>query len=158
MTAKLDNFQVCRRTGKDLYSLDHGGPGSEPDALFQQQTPRAQLLDNGGSSPGHTEGHIFGTQLRNSSGTPGDTGAHHVREGTIRSRLRSLLRSNSIKLKRPRTRTRGSEPLHNKVTLEKVLGITAAGNRALSCDPRTGLLAISRVSAANTHADTANTR
>lgn len=28
-----------------------------------------------------------------------------------------------------------------QVTLEKVLGITAPGNRALSCDPRTGLLA-----------------
>ncbi|KAI4792109.1 hypothetical protein KUCAC02_033606, partial [Chaenocephalus aceratus] len=28
-----------------------------------------------------------------------------------------------------------------KVTLEKVLGITAPGNRALACDPRTGLLA-----------------
>ncbi len=28
-----------------------------------------------------------------------------------------------------------------QVTLEKVLGITAPGNRALACDPRTGLLA-----------------
>ncbi|CAL1575409.1 unnamed protein product [Knipowitschia caucasica] len=60
-------------------------------------------------------------------------------EGTIRSRLRSLLRSNSIKLKRRSTRR--PEQINNKVTLEKVLGITAEGNRALSCDPRTGLLA-----------------
>lgn len=59
-------------------------------------------------------------------------------DGTIRSRLRSLLRTNSIKLKR---RGAGRPEQLSKVTLEKVLGITAAGNRALSCDPRTGLLA-----------------
>lgn len=28
-----------------------------------------------------------------------------------------------------------------QVTLEKVLGITAFGNRALACDPRSGLVA-----------------
>ncbi|XP_055087127.1 mitogen-activated protein kinase-binding protein 1 isoform X2 [Periophthalmus magnuspinnatus] len=69
--------------------------------------------------------------------SPG-TLAHMAAEGTIRSRLRSLLRSNSIKLKK---RARHPEQLASKVTLEKVLGITAAGNRALSCDPKTGLLA-----------------
>lgn len=59
-------------------------------------------------------------------------------DGTIRSRLRSLLRTNSIKLKR---RGHGRNCELSKVTLEKVLGITAAGNRALSCDSGTGLLA-----------------
>lgn len=62
-------------------------------------------------------------------------------EGTIRRRLRSLLRSNSIKLKRRGAGARHQEQLQHKVTLEKVLGITAPGNRALSCDPRTGLMA-----------------
>ncbi|XP_027130644.1 LOW QUALITY PROTEIN: mitogen-activated protein kinase-binding protein 1 [Larimichthys crocea] len=63
--------------------------------------------------------------------------------GTIRSRIKNLLRSPSIKLRR-RTGTgtgRHKEDLSDKVTLEKVLGITAPGNRALACDPRTGLLA-----------------
>ncbi|XP_034381149.1 mitogen-activated protein kinase-binding protein 1 isoform X2 [Cyclopterus lumpus] len=62
--------------------------------------------------------------------------------GTIRSRIKNLLRSPSIKLRRRRSGTaRQQEELSGKVTLEKVLGITAPGNRALACDPRTGLLA-----------------
>ncbi|XP_059209066.1 mitogen-activated protein kinase-binding protein 1 isoform X2 [Centropristis striata] len=62
--------------------------------------------------------------------------------GTIRSRIKNLLRSPSIKLKRRSgTAARHKEALSDKVTLEKVLGITAPGNRALACDPRTGLLA-----------------
>ncbi|KAK2826845.1 hypothetical protein Q5P01_021059 [Channa striata] len=60
--------------------------------------------------------------------------------GTIRSRIKNLLRSPSIKLRRSGT-ARHKEDLNAKVTLEKVLGITAPGNRALACDPRTGLLA-----------------
>ncbi|KAM7375665.1 hypothetical protein PAMP_005454 [Pampus punctatissimus] len=60
--------------------------------------------------------------------------------GTIRSRIKNLLRSPSIKLRRSGA-ARHKEPLTHRVTLEKVLGITAPGNRALSCDPRTGLLA-----------------
>ncbi|XP_067335664.1 mitogen-activated protein kinase-binding protein 1 isoform X1 [Channa argus] len=60
--------------------------------------------------------------------------------GTIRSRIKNLLRSPSIKLRRSGT-ARHKEDLSGKVTLEKVLGITAPGNRALACDPRTGLLA-----------------
>ncbi|XP_070697776.1 mitogen-activated protein kinase-binding protein 1 [Pempheris klunzingeri] len=60
--------------------------------------------------------------------------------GTIRSRIKNLLRSPSIKLRR-RSGARHKEDLSDKVTLEKVLGITAPGNRALACDPRTGLLA-----------------
>ncbi|XP_077394501.1 mitogen-activated protein kinase-binding protein 1 isoform X2 [Festucalex cinctus] len=59
--------------------------------------------------------------------------------GAISRRIKNLLRSPSIKL-----RGRGRAARHqlgDKVTLEKVLGITAPGNRALSCDPRSGLLA-----------------
>uniref|UniRef100_A0A3Q1IIS0 Mitogen-activated protein kinase binding protein 1 n=1 Tax=Anabas testudineus TaxID=64144 RepID=A0A3Q1IIS0_ANATE len=62
------------------------------------------------------------------------------RSGTIRSRIKNLLRSPSIKLRRSGT-ARHKEDLSGKVTLEKALGITAPGNRALACDPRTGLLA-----------------
>ncbi|XP_069391275.1 mitogen-activated protein kinase-binding protein 1 isoform X2 [Paralichthys olivaceus] len=61
--------------------------------------------------------------------------------GTIRSRIKNLLRSPSIKLRRRSHTARHKEDLSDKVTLEKVLGITAPGNRALACDPRTGLLA-----------------
>ncbi|XP_033935118.1 mitogen-activated protein kinase-binding protein 1 isoform X1 [Pseudochaenichthys georgianus] len=61
--------------------------------------------------------------------------------GTIRSRIKNLLRSPSIKLRRRSGAARHKEDLSDKVTLEKVLGITAPGNRALACDPRTGLLA-----------------
>nr|XP_020476980.1 mitogen-activated protein kinase-binding protein 1 isoform X3 [Monopterus albus] len=61
--------------------------------------------------------------------------------GTIRSRIRNLLRSPSIKLRRRSGTARHKEDLSGKVTLEKVLGITAPGNRALACDPQTGLLA-----------------
>ncbi|XP_061699282.1 mitogen-activated protein kinase-binding protein 1 isoform X2 [Syngnathoides biaculeatus] len=59
--------------------------------------------------------------------------------GAIGRRIKNLLRSPSIKLT-----GRGREWRHrigDKVTLEKVLGITAPGNRALSCDPRSGILA-----------------
>ncbi|XP_061598918.1 mitogen-activated protein kinase-binding protein 1 isoform X3 [Cololabis saira] len=59
---------------------------------------------------------------------------------TIRSRIKNLLRSPSIKLRRGGA-ARGKHDLSGKVTLEKVLGITAPGNRALACDPRSGLLA-----------------
>ncbi|XP_043961955.1 mitogen-activated protein kinase-binding protein 1-like isoform X3 [Gambusia affinis] len=55
---------------------------------------------------------------------------------TITSRIRNLLRSPSIKNKKKR-----KESLTSKVTLEKVLGITAVGNSGLTCDPRSGLVA-----------------
>ncbi|XP_017157686.1 mitogen-activated protein kinase-binding protein 1-like isoform X2 [Poecilia reticulata] len=55
---------------------------------------------------------------------------------TITSRIRNLLRSPSIKNKK-----KCKESLTSKVTLEKVLGITAAGNSGLTCDPRSGLVA-----------------
>uniref|UniRef100_A0A8D3BUW1 Mitogen-activated protein kinase binding protein 1 n=1 Tax=Scophthalmus maximus TaxID=52904 RepID=A0A8D3BUW1_SCOMX len=61
--------------------------------------------------------------------------------GTIRSRIKNLLRSPSIKLRRRGGAARHKEDPSDKVTLEKVLGITAPGNRALACDPRSGLLA-----------------
>ncbi|KAM9466086.1 mitogen-activated protein kinase-binding protein 1 isoform 2-T2 [Clarias gariepinus] len=59
---------------------------------------------------------------------------------TIKNRIKNLLRSPSIKLRRNKPRS-NKENLANKVTLEKVLGITAAGNRALACDPHSGLVA-----------------
>ncbi|XP_036397625.1 mitogen-activated protein kinase-binding protein 1 isoform X1 [Megalops cyprinoides] len=59
---------------------------------------------------------------------------------TIKSRIKNLLRSPSIKLRRNKPGN-NKENLANKVTLEKVLGITASGNRGLACDPRSGLVA-----------------
>ncbi|XP_051730184.1 mitogen-activated protein kinase-binding protein 1-like [Ctenopharyngodon idella] len=58
---------------------------------------------------------------------------------TIKSRIKSLLRSPSIKLRKSRSRIKDS--LSSKVTLEKVLGITTAGNSGLSCDPCSGTVA-----------------
>ncbi|XP_059212335.1 mitogen-activated protein kinase-binding protein 1-like [Centropristis striata] len=55
---------------------------------------------------------------------------------TIQSRIRNLLRSPSAKHKK-----NSKESLTCKVTLEKVLGITASGNSGLACDPRSGLVA-----------------
>ncbi|XP_074471852.1 mitogen-activated protein kinase-binding protein 1-like isoform X1 [Sebastes fasciatus] len=55
---------------------------------------------------------------------------------TIKSRLRNLLRSPSTKHKKNK-----KESLSSKVTLEKVLGITASGNSGLACDPRSGRVA-----------------
>ncbi|XP_029902723.1 mitogen-activated protein kinase-binding protein 1-like isoform X2 [Myripristis murdjan] len=55
---------------------------------------------------------------------------------TIKSRIRNLLRSPAAKHKKNR-----KESLAGKVTLEKVLGITASGNSGLACDPRSGLVA-----------------
>ncbi|KAJ8399503.1 hypothetical protein AAFF_G00412150 [Aldrovandia affinis] len=63
-----------------------------------------------------------------------------VEGSTIKSRIKNLLRSPSIKLRRNKPRN-NKENLANKVTLEKVLGITTSGNRGLACDPRSGLVA-----------------
>ncbi|XP_041927863.1 mitogen-activated protein kinase-binding protein 1 isoform X3 [Alosa sapidissima] len=63
-----------------------------------------------------------------------------VEGSTIKSRIKSLLRSPSIKLRRSKPGN-NKENLSNKVTLEKVLGITTSGNRALASDPRSGLVA-----------------
>ncbi|XP_028996696.1 mitogen-activated protein kinase-binding protein 1-like [Betta splendens] len=52
---------------------------------------------------------------------------------TIKSRIRNLLRSPSVRHKKNSSTS--------KVTLEKVLGITASGNSGLACDPRSGLVA-----------------
>ncbi|TRY95172.1 hypothetical protein DNTS_002631 [Danionella cerebrum] len=63
-----------------------------------------------------------------------------VENATIKSRIKNLLRSPSIKLRRSKAGN-NKENLSNKVILEKVLGITSAGNRALACDPHSGLVA-----------------
>ncbi|XP_056333676.1 mitogen-activated protein kinase-binding protein 1 isoform X2 [Danio aesculapii] len=63
-----------------------------------------------------------------------------VENTTIKSRIKNLLRSPSIKLRRSKAGN-NKENLSNKVTLEKVLGITSAGSRALACDPHSGLIA-----------------
>ncbi|XP_052390682.1 mitogen-activated protein kinase-binding protein 1 isoform X2 [Carassius gibelio] len=58
---------------------------------------------------------------------------------TIKSRIKSLLRSPSIKLRKRSGRFKHS--LSSQVTLEKVLGITTAGNSGLTCDPCSGTVA-----------------
>nr|BAA85449.1 JNK-binding protein JNKBP1 [Mus musculus] len=59
---------------------------------------------------------------------------------TITSRIKNLLRSPSIKLRRSKAGNR-REDLSSKVTLEKVLGVTVSGGRGLACEPRSGLVA-----------------
>nr|XP_033807792.1 mitogen-activated protein kinase-binding protein 1 isoform X2 [Geotrypetes seraphini] len=59
---------------------------------------------------------------------------------TITSRLKNLLRSPSIKLRRHKPGAK-REDIGSKVTLEKVLGITVSGGRGLACDPKSGLVA-----------------
>ncbi|XP_067152572.1 mitogen-activated protein kinase-binding protein 1 [Apteryx mantelli] len=63
-----------------------------------------------------------------------------VEGSTITSRIKNLLRSPSIKLRRSKPGNK-REDIGGKVTLEKVLGITVSGGRGLACDPRTGLVA-----------------
>uniref|UniRef100_A0A4X2KCU5 Mitogen-activated protein kinase binding protein 1 n=1 Tax=Vombatus ursinus TaxID=29139 RepID=A0A4X2KCU5_VOMUR len=63
-----------------------------------------------------------------------------VEGSTITSRIKNLLRSPSIKLRRSKAGGR-REDISTKVTLEKVLGITVSGGRGLACDPRSGLVA-----------------
>ncbi|TWW69079.1 mitogen-activated protein kinase-binding protein 1-like [Takifugu flavidus] len=52
------------------------------------------------------------------------------------SRIRNLLRSPASRQRKDKR-----ESLSSKVTLEKVLGITASGKCGLACDPRSGLVA-----------------
>ncbi|NWT51134.1 MABP1 protein, partial [Erythrocercus mccallii] len=63
-----------------------------------------------------------------------------VEGSTITSRIKNLLRSPSIKLRRGKPGNK-REDIGSRVTLEKVLGITVSGGRGLACDPRTGLVA-----------------
>ncbi|KAM6461057.1 mitogen-activated protein kinase-binding protein 1 isoform 2-T2 [Liasis olivaceus] len=63
-----------------------------------------------------------------------------VEGSTITSRIKNLLRSPSIKLRRSKPGTK-REDISTKVTLEKVLGITVSGGRGLACDPKNGLIA-----------------
>ncbi|XP_034169305.2 mitogen-activated protein kinase-binding protein 1 isoform X1 [Pangasianodon hypophthalmus] len=58
---------------------------------------------------------------------------------TIKTRIKNLLRSPSIKLKR--NRRLDKENLTNKLTLERVLGITTSGSSGLTCDPCSGTVA-----------------
>ncbi|XP_034143857.1 mitogen-activated protein kinase-binding protein 1 isoform X2 [Esox lucius] len=53
----------------------------------------------------------------------------------IKSRIRNMLRTPSVKLRRNR-----EENIAGKVTLERVLGITASGNSGLACDHHSGLV------------------
>ncbi|NWV68086.1 MABP1 protein, partial [Malurus elegans] len=63
-----------------------------------------------------------------------------VEGSTITSRIKNLLRSPSIKLRRSKPGNK-REDIGSRVTLEKVLGITVSGGRGLACDPKTGLVA-----------------
>nr|XP_016847564.1 PREDICTED: mitogen-activated protein kinase-binding protein 1 isoform X1 [Anolis carolinensis]XP_016847568.1 PREDICTED: mitogen-activated protein kinase-binding protein 1 isoform X1 [Anolis carolinensis] len=63
-----------------------------------------------------------------------------VETSTITSRIKNLLRSPSIKLRRSKPGNK-REDISSKVTLEKVLGITVSGGRGLACDPKSGLVA-----------------
>ncbi|XP_066486978.1 mitogen-activated protein kinase-binding protein 1 [Tiliqua scincoides] len=63
-----------------------------------------------------------------------------VEGSTITSRIKNLLRSPSIKLRRSKPGNK-REDISTKVTLEKVLGITVSGGRGLACDPKSGLVA-----------------
>ncbi|XP_048340121.1 mitogen-activated protein kinase-binding protein 1 isoform X2 [Sphaerodactylus townsendi] len=63
-----------------------------------------------------------------------------VEGSTITSRIKNLLRSPSIKLRRSKPGSK-REDISSKVTLEKVLGITVSGGRGLACDPKSGLVA-----------------
>ncbi|XP_058018014.1 mitogen-activated protein kinase-binding protein 1 isoform X1 [Ahaetulla prasina] len=63
-----------------------------------------------------------------------------VESSTITSRIKNLLRSPSIKLRRSKPGTKRAN-ISTKVTLEKVLGITVSGGRGLACDPKNGLIA-----------------
>ncbi|KAA0708147.1 Mitogen-activated protein kinase-binding protein 1 [Triplophysa tibetana] len=58
-------------------------------------------------------------------------------DGSIRSRIKSLLRSPSIRLRKSSSRV----SLSSQVTLERVVGITASGNSSLTCDPCSGTVA-----------------
>ncbi|XP_062858588.1 mitogen-activated protein kinase-binding protein 1-like [Trichomycterus rosablanca] len=58
---------------------------------------------------------------------------------TIKTRIKNLLRSPSVKLKRNRQTTRGSPA--DMLTLERVLGVTTSGSSGLTCDPCSGAVA-----------------
>ncbi|XP_060684780.1 mitogen-activated protein kinase-binding protein 1 [Hemiscyllium ocellatum] len=59
---------------------------------------------------------------------------------TITTRIKKLLRSPSLKLRRSKHQAAGRN-ITDKVTLEKVLGITVSGSSGLACDSKTGLVA-----------------
>ncbi|XP_056612334.1 WD repeat-containing protein 62 [Triplophysa dalaica] len=60
------------------------------------------------------------------------------------SRVKKVNNNNSISTAanmRRKTRQSNRRDIHNRVVLEKVLGITASSSSALTCDPNTGLVA-----------------
>ncbi|KAF4070758.1 hypothetical protein AMELA_G00277220 [Ameiurus melas] len=59
---------------------------------------------------------------------------------SIKNRIRNLLRSPSIKLKKKNRRLE-KENMTDKLTLERVLGITTSGSCGLTCDPCSGTVA-----------------
>ncbi|XP_072342283.1 mitogen-activated protein kinase-binding protein 1 isoform X1 [Scyliorhinus torazame] len=59
---------------------------------------------------------------------------------TITTRIKKLLRSPSLKLRRSKHQSAGKN-ISEKVILERVLGITVSGSSGLACDPKTGLVA-----------------
>ncbi|XP_062908963.1 mitogen-activated protein kinase-binding protein 1 isoform X2 [Mobula hypostoma] len=63
-----------------------------------------------------------------------------VGTATITTRIKKLLRSPSLKLRRSKHHGTGKN-ITDKVTLEKVLGITVSGSSGLACDSKTGLVA-----------------
>ncbi|XP_055496959.1 mitogen-activated protein kinase-binding protein 1 [Leucoraja erinacea] len=63
-----------------------------------------------------------------------------VGTSTITTRIKKLLRSPSLKLRRSKHHGAGKN-ITDKVTLEKVLGITVSGSSGLACDSKTGLVA-----------------
>ncbi|XP_051868022.1 mitogen-activated protein kinase-binding protein 1 isoform X2 [Pristis pectinata] len=63
-----------------------------------------------------------------------------VGTATITTRIKKLLRSPSLKLRRSKHHGAGKN-ITDKVILEKVLGITVSGSSGLACDSKTGLVA-----------------
>ncbi|XP_050985420.1 WD repeat-containing protein 62 isoform X2 [Labeo rohita] len=62
----------------------------------------------------------------------------------LTSRAKKVNNNNSISVAanmRRKTRQSNRRDIHNRVVLEKVLGITASSSSALTCDPNTGLVA-----------------
>ncbi|KAI5611253.1 mitogen-activated protein kinase-binding protein 1 isoform X3 [Silurus asotus] len=62
-----------------------------------------------------------------------------MENSTLKHRIKNLLRSPSVKLKK--NRRVDKDNLTNKLTLERVLGITTSGSSGLTCDPCSGVVA-----------------
>ncbi|XP_046692893.1 mitogen-activated protein kinase-binding protein 1-like isoform X3 [Silurus meridionalis] len=62
-----------------------------------------------------------------------------MENSTLKHRIKNLLRSPSVKLKK--NRRVDKDNLTTKLTLERVLGITTSGSSGLTCDPCSGVVA-----------------